>query len=336
MKYIFLAASWIFGIFSLLIAIVSLTENLYAALSFLCISLLLIPPIRNFFFSITKVRLSVGARTVAIIILFASFGYFTGEEQRNRDLEIAAAEAEQLAREIAAARQEDIEFFNQNSIQIIENIQTALDNDDFDHALSLSSRYLPSENQDLLTLHNEINSQIAITEAKEKAEREEQERVEGTLRILAQLEDVPESQFQTNRDLYQQLVSYNPEVERYRERLNFFSSKLAEQQKEEQAELEKQQLERTARLALFGEPPTPSAWDGSYRIVTSYLRSVANDPDSIEIDACTKVFHTEGGWLVGCDYRGRNGFGGMIRQSNWFTIIHNTVIEMHESSAFTI
>jgi hypothetical protein len=85
----------------------------------------------------------------------------------------------------------------------------------------------------------------------------------------------------------------------------------------------------------IGPHPTPSAWDGTYFPVKQYLKKVANDPDSIEIDECTKVYHTDAGWLVGCNYRGRNGFGGMVRQANWFTIVHGTVIAMHEPSAYS-
>ncbi len=46
------------------------------------------------------------------------------------------------------------------------------------------------------------------------------------------------------------------------------------------------------------------------------------------------MYKTDDGWLVGCDYRGRNGFGGMIRNSNWFTIRHKHVIAMHDADRY--
>lgn len=88
------------------------------------------------------------------------------------------------------------------------------------------------------------------------------------------------------------------------------------------------------RRRRFGAQPRPSAWDGTYREVKDYLRRVANDPESIEIDVCTGVYHTNEGWLVGCDYRGRNAFGGMIRQSNWFVIRNGTVVAMKDADAY--
>ena len=47
-----------------------------------------------------------------------------------------------------------------------------------------------------------------------------------------------------------------------------------------------------------------------------------------------KFAQGEKGWLVGCNYRGRNGFGGMIRQANWFTITHGRVVKMDDYSAY--
>ena len=67
-----------------------------------------------------------------------------------------------------------------------------------------------------------------------------------------------------------------------------------------------------------------------------HLKRIANDPDSIEIDNCTEVYNMKSGWVVGCDYRGRNGFGGMVRKYNWFTIVHNTVIQQHEVNALEL
>jgi hypothetical protein len=137
-----------------------------------------------------------------------------------------------------------------------------------------------------------------------------------------------------NEHFYQQLVNYNPENKAYKEKLNYYSNKIKEQQEKERIAQEKIKKESEMRIVKFGEPPIQSSWDGSYATVERYLEKVANDPESIKIDSCTKVFHTERGWLVGCDYRGRNGFGGMIRQSNWFTIVHDTVIQMHDASAY--
>jgi hypothetical protein len=96
----------------------------------------------------------------------------------------------------------------------------------------------------------------------------------------------------------------------------------------------KEELEQERRIARFGAQPVPSAWDGSYREVEKYLDVVARDPESVKVEGCTDVKVSPDGWLVGCNWRGRNGFGGMDRQANWFTIKGGRVVQMHDSSAF--
>lgn len=153
--------------------------------------------------------------------------------------------------------------------------------------------------------------------------------------MLAELRTIPASEARRNRDLYKQLVEMHPEEPGYHEKLEHYSKKVQEQRELERQEQARQEEERMARLVRFGSPPEPSTWDGTYREIRDYLERVANDPDSIKIDACTKVYHTADGWLVGCDYRGRNAFGGIIRQSNWFTIVDGRVVEMHDFSVYS-
>jgi hypothetical protein len=91
-----------------------------------------------------------------------------------------------------------------------------------------------------------------------------------------------------------------------------------------------------AAAALRGPRPEASGWDGSYREVKRYLKAVARDPDSVEIDGCTEVRVDErrNAWVVGCNWRGRNGFGGMNREANWFLIQAGQVVEMKAASAY--
>jgi len=87
--------------------------------------------------------------------------------------------------------------------------------------------------------------------------------------------------------------------------------------------------------AKFGPKPVPSAWDGSYHEVQRYLEKIANDPDSIKIQGCTPVSVDEkAGWVVGCDYRGKNALGGVVRNSNWFVIKHGAVIKILSADSY--
>lgn len=89
--------------------------------------------------------------------------------------------------------------------------------------------------------------------------------------------------------------------------------------------------------AKFGPRPEQSGWDGSYSEVKRHLKQFANDPDSIKIESCTTVsVDKKMGWLVGCDYRGTNKFGGKVLNSNWFIIKNGEVIKTLPISAYKI
>lgn len=90
------------------------------------------------------------------------------------------------------------------------------------------------------------------------------------------------------------------------------------------------------RIDRFGKKPVPSAWDGTYIEVSVHLEKVVHNPDAVEIIACTKVYHHENGWLVGCDWRGENAFGAVRGESNWFIIRQSRVVEMHDADAFSV
>ena len=334
MKYVYLALNWIFGVIFLLSGLYTLLESLLGGLSLILIALLLLPPVRNFTYSKINKEIPTKVRVIGILILFIAFGIFIGQSQERKAQELAAQEANVKAEKAAALKQQNIDYFNNNSSKILGEIKSAFQGTKYKEVLSLSAKYLPSQNQELIDLNNQAKSKLAAIEKDEKEAKEKAEREANTKEILAKLKNVPSSQFQENKNLYQQLVNYNPGVEQYKEKLDFYSAKIKEKQERERIEQEKIKKEREERIARFGVPPVASAWDGSYYEVERYLKRIANDPDSIDIDGCTKVYHIEDGWLVGCDYRGRNAFGGMIRQSNWFTIVHGTVVQMHDASSY--
>lgn len=200
----------------------------------------------------------------------------------------------------------------QNREGVISEIIELIAKGDFGLAYRKADRFREFEDAELKEL---------ASQAWEKHRKQEEKR------IIAKLKGIPATQYQANINEYAKLAKLFPENERYKQKLSHYRGKLA-------AEKKRESQEREQRLAKFGEPPKQSGWDGSYFEVKQYLRKVANDPDSIDIDGCTEVYHTKNGWLVGCDYRGRNAFGGMVRNSNWFTIRHGRVVNMEESSAY--
>jgi hypothetical protein len=57
-----------------------------------------------------------------------------------------------------------------------------------------------------------------------------------------------------------------------------------------------------------------SAWDGSHRGLTEYIKKTMNDPDSYEHD---ETRYTDKGdhLIVHTKFRGKNAFGGVVRNS---------------------
>ena len=84
-----------------------------------------------------------------------------------------------------------------------------------------------------------------------------------------------------------------------------------------------------ARVAAFGPRPEYSEYRDSYLEVETYLRRNMDDPKSLEMAGClTKMYVLPDGWQVNCTFRGKTKFGGLIKQSSWFTIRQSKVVRM--------
>ena len=201
-----------------------------------------------------------------------------------------------------------------NRDAIIANVETLIEDGEFSEALKEASRFSGLQDEALVRLEND---------ARIGAFAEEEQR------ILAKLKTIPASDHDANIAEYARLVEMFPQNKTFSDKLAYYKNAKKEAETEATAA-------RNERIQKYGEPPTQSAWDGSYYEVERYLESVANDPDSIEIDTCTGVYRNDDGWLVGCDYRGRNAFGGMIRKSNWFLIRHGRVVKMADADQYSV
>jgi hypothetical protein len=96
-----------------------------------------------------------------------------------------------------------------------------------------------------------------------------------------------------------------------------------------QQEIEDEKNKYSAFVSKHGEAPKRSGYDGSYSAVNFYLEKALNDPSSLQIETCGKVFRGEGGWEVHCDYRAKNGFGALVKKGEWFVIANGKVISTH-------
>lgn len=87
-----------------------------------------------------------------------------------------------------------------------------------------------------------------------------------------------------------------------------------------------------AHVLRFGPAPLVRL-DGSCAPVERHLKKTAHDPESITVSDCTEARENEGGWLVGCNYRGKNSFGAVVLNNSWFLIRQGVVVEVWPSKA---
>jgi hypothetical protein len=113
-------------------------------------------------------------------------------------------------------------------------------------------------------------------------------------------------------------------------RVNGKAEQQLKKRQREEAKAAKEKAEQEALWAVCGgQPPTRSGWDNAYYGVERHLKQTAHDPDSIDVETCSTAVLTDGCWRTSCVYRGKNGFGALIRkESTFFIARENTVIGM--------
>ena len=293
MKYVYLALNWGFGVLFLLVGMVSLLDNPFGGLCLLAISMLLLPPVRNFIYSKTNKKFPVKARVISIFVLFIAFGIFLGQSQERKAQEQAALEAKQKAEKIARIRQENINYFNANRDKIITSLKSALSSKDYQSVLSQSNKYLVTGDKELEQINTQAKKELAAIQKAEK-----------TKKLLAELKSVPTKEYEKNKNLYQQLTNLHPENKQYNEKLKFYTAKVSEEK--EKARLAAERKKKIERQF--------SAWDGSHRNLERLVKQTMNDPDSY--DHVKTVYWDMGNHLVAkTTFRGKNAFGGVV--VNW-------------------
>lgn len=293
MKYLISALNWTFGVLFAITGAVSLFEAPLAGLCILAMSGLLLPPVRSFVHAKTSVELPTKARAASIVVLLIAVGIFSNQaELKKSQIETAQKLKEQEAKR-AEAKQEKINYFEANRVQIISSIAEAFAAGKYAEAVKESRKYLVTGNDQIVELHQ-----------KSKHELDEIKKSEKTSDILAKLKTIPTSSYARNRDLYGQLVSLHPENTAYKEKLKFYTGKIKEKEQKEIAD--KNRKEKVE--SQF------SAWDGSHRGLTRIIKEAMNDPGSY--DHAETRYSDKGSYLiVRTVYRGKNAFGGIVKNA---------------------
>lgn len=283
MKYIYLLISWFFSILFLLAAVgVALDGMALAALSFVAISLLLLPPLRKYVHSKNGVELGARSRGILIFFLFIATGMFMGvaEEAREKEEErLAQIKQEAQAQKVRDSRKE---YFSENRGKIISKVEKHLDSESYDEAISEAGKY----------------AFIGETELNELARTAREEKLNDQVDLTS------DQNLSKLASLYEKLVSIRPDDKGYEEKLSQYQAKIAEQEKAEQEEKQREELIKSQF----------SAWDGSHYGLEKYIKRHMNDPDSYD-HVETRYLDKGDRLLVITSFRGKNAFGGVVKNS---------------------
>jgi hypothetical protein len=125
-----------------------------------------------------------------------------------------------------------------------------------------------------------------------------------TAQLIELLKSIPVEMFDKNLYLYQELVALNPNIEKYKEKANFYAEKARQAKRKSQILAEhKKEIERGF-----------SKWDGSHIELEKYLKSIMNDPDSYEHVETQYRDDGESVFVI-TKFRGNNAFGGKVINS---------------------
>lgn len=280
MKHVYLALNWLFGILFIIVGIVILIKSPLAGLSLIGVSLLLLPPVKNFAYEKTNKTFPTEVKVVVIAILLIAFAVFMGQSQEKADQELGIKQEKELTNKAEKIRQKNIDYFNANREEIMLIAKQALLSNEYQLVISSSTRYLVSNDPELKKIHSSAKTKV----------------------LLAELESVSEKNYRKNDRLYRQLTLLHPDDDGYRLKSAFYKRQVAQGRtvasdaKERQVMIDRQ----------F------SNWNGSHRNLERMIKKAMNDPESYVHDETSYL--DKGNYLiVKTTYRGKNAFGGIVR-----------------------
>jgi hypothetical protein len=208
---------------------------------------------------------------------------------------VIKAQEEKLAQEKQSEERRNsiIQEFRENRESVIAEVTDLINGGEYRAALGVAEKYLIAADPELKSLQQMATAELqTVINAKR------------TQIVLEKPNGIPVESFEQNLRLYRELVSMHPEIEKYLAKVNFYTDKLDEKKRQEEAEEER----RNRFKAQF------SAWDGSHRNLERFVKQTMHNPDSYEHVETT--YGDRGGHLlVRTVFRGTNAFGGVVRNS---------------------
>ena len=289
MSYVYVTLSWVFGLLFLLTGLVWLVDSIIVGFLLIGAAGFLLPPVRAFVHAKTGREMSTKARSVVVFVLLAASGLLGVEALKIKEEALTAEKARQNAEMAAKAKEERLEYFNRNKGEIMSSLRSSLVDGEYQAVLEESSKYLFSGDEVLEEINAEAKRELAARQQVEKTEN-----------VLSELNSVEKGEFKRKKDLYQELLTLHPDSSHYKERFEFYSEKVAEQIAV---------AERRERIESQFSP-----WDGAHRNLERSIKEGMHDPDSYD-HVETRFWDRGDHLIVLTTFRGKNAFGGVVRNS---------------------
>ena len=319
---------WLIALIMVFSTFAMLNANSYPAAGIIFfVGLIAVPQVREFCYKVTGLKVSASQKWIAGVLLFlvAAFVNGTGQAIPGGGTSPPNVKSNPPKSDIQNALERNADSFANVRSDVIKELDQLITSSQWQQASMLTIKYSLVKGDPAL---DELRDRMAKHKRKATNERR-------TIAILDQLKSIPVIQYNDNRELYLELVKLNPQNHEYANKLKFYGEQILELERKVVAEKAKQDR----KIAYAGPPPRRTISLGrnfEYIEVKQYLRSIAHDPDSVELHKCTKTYFNEKvGWLVACEYFGKNAFGAKVRNSNWFAIRFHSVVKVFKPDAFS-
>ena len=291
MESVYKLLSWFFGVILLLSGVMALLTMPMVGAVYIVVSLFLLPPSRAFVYAKTNMKLTTKARAAFIVVLVLVSGVLVGVSERAAKDALIAEQQRERAAALAALDEKNKAYFKTNRAAVLALVNKHIKADDYQLASDTAAPYRVADDKELYRLY-------ALAQRK----LDEQTTAATIAALQKQVKKVVASDFAKNKELYGELASLAPDNKKYQAKVVYYTKKLKDKEKKDAV--------AAARAKRISDQFNP--WDGSHYALERHIKKAMNDPSSYE--HAETVYWDRGDHLVvKMVYRGKNAFGGIVR-----------------------
>lgn len=298
MKLLLKVLCWFGGVTLALIGLGFAFASIWAGALSVIAALMLLPPAREYAYSLTKLSLTTKQRALSVFgLVFASLvliGIYGNQVTKAQE----EALAEQAKTQQEEERKQNAQEFATNRTVILAQVDRHLTDSNPEAAIKLLSTYSTVDDDGLKQALKKANDQIQLNQNKAR---------EKELLDQAAKTNNP-NELHT---IYSELSKLLPLEANYVEKRGRYEAAIEEAKKQDE------EAEAAVAKALDRQKSIKSqfsSWDGSHRNLERLIKKSMNDPDSYEHDS-TSYLDRKDHLLVQTSFRGKNAFGGVVKNT---------------------